>query len=26
VLLFTDGTRHGFVLPGDGWANDTGAT
>ena len=19
VLLFTDGTRHGFVLPGDGW-------
>ena len=19
VLLFTDGTRHGFVLPGDNW-------
>jgi hypothetical protein len=19
MLLFTDGTRHGFVLPGDGW-------
>ena len=19
TLLFTDGTRHGFVLPGDGW-------